>query len=127
MTYQKRDFQQQSTQLPEIDHKMAVWIAFNNVLNSFQMADMVSMAEQGSMVSVSEVKMNRFRYTLGLLDGLIDEDKDLDFRKEGVENVLELMRKNAADFEWFGYWSRVDKLLRRGLLYTANKGPSGHL
>lgn len=83
--------------------------------------------------SSAKVTMTRFMFNFGLLDGLIEEDKPPEFKAVKPASVVELfqdMEKNkgpASRPKWFGYWNRIDKLLREQGFYTTSKLPSGHL
>lgn len=137
MSYQKNIYRE--TFLPEIDHRQAVWVAYNNVLNSFSMPNSTTAAENGAMVGMTRVDSDRFRYTLAILDGLLDQDKDETFKEDGVLSVVELMKPTGLngrsshplgmreDYQWFTYWNKIDALLRRQEFYTSSKLPSGHL
>lgn len=126
--YQKPQF--------DIDHRTAVMIAYQNCLNSFQMPEntTASEAQQGisRMVSESKATMTRFTFNLGVLDGLLEDEKDADFKKEKPVSVVELFSSmkdplHPAPAAWFGYWTRIDKLLRDKELFAAQRVAKAHI
>ena len=106
-----------------------------NCVNAFQGSDMLGGSEQGGSVNFTRTTQERFVYCLGVLDSLVDEDKDEDFVKTGPESLAKLLDSNPPnDFgrfdrfsEYFLYWARIDSLMRRQKFYTTSKLPSGHL
>lgn len=123
----------------DIDHRQAVLVAYSNVLNSFQMGEMSSASEsqQGvtRMLSESKVTVSRFIYHLSLLDSLLDEDKDEAFKTEGkplsmvevLGNVHPSAIPNMIPGPIFAYWTRIDKLLRRNEMFSAQRILKGHI
>lgn len=116
-------------------------IALSNVLNAFQAPEMESGSDNlpqygiSRFSSTAKVTLTRFTFTLGVLDGLIEEDKPDEFKAKKPASVVELFKEMEADgpnanpskSKWFTYWNRVDKLLREQGFYTTSKLPTGHL
>lgn len=133
MPFQRSEYRQQF--LPEVDHRLAVWQAYLNCVNSFQGIDMMGASESGGSVNISRTPQERFAYHLGVLDSLLHEDKDEDFRKEEPDNLPDLLDTHPPDefgrfdkfSDYFRYWARIDSLMRRQGFYTTSKFPSGHL
>lgn len=128
--------------IPEVDHRLAVWQAYLNCLNAFQGIDMLGASEAGGSVNLSRTTQERFVYSLGILDGLIDGDKDEDFKQNGETNYTyndvptlliayqpnEFGRFDAeALAEYFRYWFRVDKLMRRKGMFLTGKVPHARI
>jgi hypothetical protein len=123
--YQRSEYRQQF--LPEVDHRLAVWQAYLNCVNSFQGLELTTLAEEGKMVSVSQVPEQRFKYSLGVLDALLEQDKDDDFKKTAPANVADLIDSEPKFTDYFRYWTRLDRLMREQGFYTTSKLPGGHL
>lgn len=149
MSRQQNDYRQQF--LPEVDHRSAVWQAYLNVVNSFSGIDMMGFSEasEGSL-NISRTPMERFIFCLGILDGMLEEDKDDPFKKKPdgtlypYNSIYDLLgtynekstsktmgnaeltgllgRLTYHDFrEYFAYWTRIDSLMRRQAMFTTGK------
>ena len=131
--FQRSEYRQQF--LPEVDHRLAVWQAYLNCVNAFQGIDMMGASEQGGSVNISRTSQERFVYSLGTLDSLLDEDKDEDFKKQQPQSLADLLDaiqpNEFGRFErfsdYFRYWTRIDSLMRRQGFYTTAKLDFGHL
>jgi len=115
--------------VPEIDRRAATQIAYWNTLNAFQGIDMLGASDGGESLNMSRTSQERFVYCLAILDGIIDQDKDDDFKKNGegvaytFTNIPDLLITHAPNefgrfeaaalAEYFRYWYRLDGLLRR--------------
>ena len=129
--------------IPEIDRKAAAQIAYWNTLNAFQGIDMLGASEKGDSLNMSRTSQERFVYCLAILDGIIDEDKDEDFRKdkEGTAytftNIPDLLIEHQPNefgrfdaqalAEYFRYWYRIDGLLRRKGMFLTGKVPHARI
>lgn len=120
MPYWKQDFPQQPP--PELDYNQALTIAFQNVLNSFQVLEFESSAIPGiGPRSTGKVTENRFIGNLNILFYMIQEpDYDDDFKKQ--IDGLEL-----NDDHW-KIWNAIVGLFQRGKIFkTKGTGNKGHL
>lgn len=142
----RTDFRQ--AMLPEVDHKLAVWQAYLNVLNSFGFPQMISHSEEGETMNTSRAPQEAYVLNLAILDSMLDEDKDEPFRKDSLghnwecNSMIELMVKYPPDLEnkgdpatalimpnymhktfvkYIEYFSRIDKLMRRQGMFTTQK------
>ena len=131
---QRSEYRQQF--LPEIDHRLAVWQLYINCANSFQGIDMMGMSGGEGSMNVSRTTQERFVYQMGLLDQMIDDDKDPEFKAVQPTSVADLLDSNPPNeyghFEkkfsdYIRYWGRIDKLMRRQGFYTSQKLDFGHL
>jgi len=131
MSPQRSEYRQQF--LPEVDHRLAVWQAYLNCVNSFGGIDMVGASEQGSSLNISRTTQERFVYNLGVLDSLVHEDKDEDFNKDNsIGSIADLLDQHPPNevgrfekfSEYFRYWTRLDVLMRRQGFYTTRKNVS---
>jgi hypothetical protein len=118
--------------LPSIDLRGATWQAYLNVLNAFQGMDMISGSDPTmALKSVTRTPQERFVYHLGLLDAYLKDEKDEDFRKEGIDNLPDLYDANppneAGRFEKFSdylrYWVRVQSLMKRNGWFSLGREP----
>jgi len=93
---------------------------------------MMGASEQGGSVNISRTSQERFVYSLGTLDSLLDEDKDEDFKKQDPQCLADLLDKiQPNEFgrfdgfsDYFRYWTRIDSLMRRQGFYTTRKNVS---
>lgn len=128
--FQRSEYRQQF--LPEVDHRLAVWQAYLNCVNAFQGSDMMGGSEQGGSINFTRTTQERFVYSLGVLDSLVDEDKDEDFLKEEPKSLADLLDKYQPNefgrfdkfSQYFRYWTRIDELMRRQGFYTTRKNVS---
>lgn len=132
-SFQRSEYRQQF--LPEVDHRLAVWQAYLNCVNAFQGSDMLGGSEQGGSVNFTRTTQERFVYHLGVLDSLLDQDKDEDFKKQKPVSLPDLLDGNLPNefgrfdkfSDFFRYWTRIDMLMRRQGFYTTAKLDMGHL
>ena len=128
--YQRSEYRQQF--LPEVDHKLAVWQAYLNCVNAFQGNDMIGGSEMGGSVNFTRTTQERFVYSLGVLDSLLDEDKTEEFVNEVPGTLADLLDSLPPDdfgrfgkfSDYFRYWTRIDKLMRSQGFYTSKKNVS---
>jgi len=128
--FQRSEYRQQF--LPEVDHRLAVWQAYLNCVNAFQGSDIIGGSEQGGSVNFTRTTQERFVYSLGVLDSLLDMDKDDDFKKKDPQSLADLLDSHSPNefgrfdrfSEYFRYWTRIDELMRRQGFYTTRKNVS---
>lgn len=96
---------------------------------------------EGSL-NISRTTQERFVYHLGVLDSLVDADKDEEWTwtqdekgewvKAGPRTLADLLDANSPNelgrfdkfSDYFRYWTRIDSLMRRQGFYTTRKNVS---
>lgn len=153
MQTQKQEFSRDQMQ-PKIDHRIAVWQAYLNVLNSFSFPQLTSVSEDGASINSSRAPQETYVFNLANFDSIIDQDKDEAFKiaPDGkpyeCNNMIELMIKyppateiktgegallpvyypHATFTKYFAYFTRLDKLMRRKEIFTADQSADlGHV
>lgn len=122
--------------LPDIDRRMAVWQAYLNCINAFQGLTTESSTDAAGGIThaemASSVSMERFAYSLAILDGQVEQDKDEDFKKTVkyptvAKLLLAIEDDTESKFVLFDYWTELDKLMKRSNFFKAPSRFEGHL
>jgi hypothetical protein len=107
-----------------------------NCINAFQGLTTESSTDAAGGVTHAEmsssVSMERFAYSLAVLDGQIDQDKDPEFKKAvSYPTVAKLLvaieDEGVSKFVLFDYWIQVDNLMKRSNFFKAPSRFEGHL